>query len=1561
MKFLRGKSVRKENSYARPLRLGFVVTSILLASAPALGQLIPSGDPGANVNIVGPTPDPADIRDEQNKQQNEPSCSVRPGDADCFICGFNDYRTVDQPLIQDAWQGVAMSCDGAVTWTSRIAPGHPAHVAPIGTEFAADPRMTSLPGMAIFAFIGGNRDEDTGVMAVQHWLENLQEDGDYYEPGKFTYIADAGNSGRFIDKPDAMAVVDLPNKQGTITLSTEMENPELGTIQRDFPTGTLYVAYAVFTGSQSVKVLVKESNDWGQTWTNQAFKLSESQNLVSGISLTSIGDTPMVIWRRAGDNNDFDSIMYSYKEKSGKWAKGAVLADICSFDQISFSSSTAVTFRTNDFPWLANDGKNFYAFFSDRNWDGNGDCSAGRPRIVMKYASNPADLADAPLVAIDDSDDGDPMTTEDAGGSFQFMPAATGARGKVQVAWYDTRREGIPGGPALIADYYDAAKGANVNRKVDVYSARIVSDANGDNVQISPPVRVSQFRIGARVETIDGEQQAGSVAIEGEASFANAKMYASGTLSFIGDYLAVAAQELRFDENGKVVSNASAITDPLTDKADFFIAWTDNRDVRGNIFEPNNLENTVPYAPPENPVGMADNEEQATPDSNVDETPALADTKAERVGDAAVDGSRSLSTEGVEDPYNPVPDACVFEDPQDRTRNANIYGARIRDQVRLTAPTPTRPLTNLQRSLPVILTNANDAPQSYRLRITNQPSDAPLLGRASFRQLPAVPPFDGPDLPPPTVVEDLTVPQRSASARTVFLVSNLTDASTGVEVFEKGCVDSNPETYYEGACPVVASVRLSGEGPSGTLRQPNYESPICDLDGGSCTDDVLQAELHNPELINPELINPELINPELINPELINPELINPELINPELINPELINLGFANPELINPELINPELINPELINPELINPELINPELINSTVGDDLTWTDYTFIVKNTGNVTTALDADITLGGTAAGDVDSQIIAWTLYITPTSRNCEYLPQFERRVLATVNNPDNILDIATIDEPFNGAVSAVAVPGQNMFFTRRVFGSQEELDNVHIAGFMAASQAANCSQTDRPLGNTDPYFCQLQLADARERILIDSSPPVFNLSNEDPIPVPPIEADRPGGACVDLVGSGIISATDDGGSATVSCTDVLGAQICTSSEPGQSIPVRTLANPDPALVSCTAVDEVGNDITVQFGIDVQDNQPPMFTSTFPTTVIVDAGVDGTAIVDLENNVEAVDFDGVDPDPIEMCTAATGQASGQPIAAGTTTINCTATDASGNPVQKSYILQVNDVTAPQFIDIPLPDISVASTSASGSAVTYDIPAASDASDSSPVVSCSPLPGSVFPIGTTPVTCTATDASGNSATAIFNVTVSDAEPPVIVVPTNGIDATLESSAGAIVDYSASVSVTDNTDPSPTLACTPKSGSLFPPSTTTVNCEASDSSGNTSSASFEVRVGYSGGFGISVTKTSMKTGSSNPLGWGWLGASGETVDSSGDMQILSILDCATGGTVFSISAGDPGSSGFRVKSDNSWEFNFQADYPDTTPLPRGTYCAVVESSVTGQKLYSPEIRVR
>ena len=51
---------------------------------------------------------------------------------------------------------------------------------------------------------------------------------------------------------------------------------------------------------------------------------------------------------------------------------------------------------------------------------------------------------------------------------------------------------------------------------------------------------------------------------------------------------------------------------------------------------------------------------------------------------------------------------------------------------------------------------------------------------------------------------------------------------------------------------------------------------------------------------------------------------------------------------------------------------------------------------------------------------------------------------------------------------------------------------------------------------------------------------------------------------------------------------------------------------------------------------------------------------------------------------------------------------------------------------------------------------------------------PTTDCNPPSGSVFPLGDTIVTCTATDGAGNIGTARFTITLQDTTDPVVTVP-------------------------------------------------------------------------------------------------------------------------------------------------------------------------------------------
>ena len=76
-----------------------------------------------------------------------------------------------------------------------------------------------------------------------------------------------------------------------------------------------------------------------------------------------------------------------------------------------------------------------------------------------------------------------------------------------------------------------------------------------------------------------------------------------------------------------------------------------------------------------------------------------------------------------------------------------------------------------------------------------------------------------------------------------------------------------------------------------------------------------------------------------------------------------------------------------------------------------------------------------------------------------------------------------------------------------------------------------------------------------------------------------------------------------------------------------------------------------------------------------------------------------------------------------------------------------------------------------DIVVDESSADGAVVTFDLPAVTDDIDLAPNVSAKPASGSLFPVGPSIVTVTATDSAGNSSAVTFTVTVADHTPPTV----------------------------------------------------------------------------------------------------------------------------------------------------------------------------------------------
>ncbi|MFN4253893.1 MAG: MopE-related protein [Saprospiraceae bacterium] len=111
----------------------------------------------------------------------------------------------------------------------------------------------------------------------------------------------------------------------------------------------------------------------------------------------------------------------------------------------------------------------------------------------------------------------------------------------------------------------------------------------------------------------------------------------------------------------------------------------------------------------------------------------------------------------------------------------------------------------------------------------------------------------------------------------------------------------------------------------------------------------------------------------------------------------------------------------------------------------------------------------------------------------------------------------------------------------------------------------------------------------------------------------------------------------------------------------------------------------------------------------------------------------------------------------------------------------------------------------------------------------------------LNGATFPAGQTVVIWTATDASGNTATCVTLVSVTENEEPVVTCPA---DMTVTADLGACnATVNFTVTATDNCTADPTIFTSPLSGSVFNFGSTPVTAIATDASGNADTCTFYI----------------------------------------------------------------------------------------------------------------------
>ena len=253
------------------------------------------------------------------------------------------------------------------------------------------------------------------------------------------------------------------------------------------------------------------------------------------------------------------------------------------------------------------------------------------------------------------------------------------------------------------------------------------------------------------------------------------------------------------------------------------------------------------------------------------------------------------------------------------------------------------------------------------------------------------------------------------------------------------------------------------------------------------------------------------------------------------------------------------------------------------------------------------------------------------------------------------------------------------------------------------------------------------------------------------------------------------------------------------------------------------VVTWTSIDNNGNTTTYEQTITVVDTIPP---SIFvPVDIVAEAADPILNFIEL-GDATTYDHVGVDsvtndkPDSFSF---------------GSTTVTWTAVDTSGNISSDTQIVTIIDTTIPEIIAPS--DVTVEATGTSntvveiGQATIYDIIQVESVTSDSP---------DTFPLGETVITWTATDSSGNSATATQTVTVVDTTAPSVTAP-DSITIEASGAEGNLVD----IGLGSGSDTVEIISVASDSPDTFPLGETVITWTATDSSGNSATATQTVTV--------------------------------------------------------------------------------------------------------------------
>jgi hypothetical protein len=295
-----------------------------------------------------------------------------------------------------------------------------------------------------------------------------------------------------------------------------------------------------------------------------------------------------------------------------------------------------------------------------------------------------------------------------------------------------------------------------------------------------------------------------------------------------------------------------------------------------------------------------------------------------------------------------------------------------------------------------------------------------------------------------------------------------------------------------------------------------------------------------------------------------------------------------------------------------------------------------------------------------------------------------------------------------------------------------------------------------------------------------------------------------VECTSPSGAAVTFANA---TASDNCVGVTTSCAPASGS----------TFPLGSTSD------ACTATDPSNNRASCTFNVSVVDTTKPTVTVSGASSLSVECATPFSDPGATANDICAGNL------PVTTSGIVDAASVGDYL------LTYAASDPSGNIGRATRSITVVDTTPPTLIcSAP---ITAECTGNASAAVSFPV-SAIDSCVGALTPGCTLPSGSLFPLGTTTETCSASDGNGNSGSCGFDVSVVDTTPPVFDTTTPTTQVAAGNCAGAPIGLPTLPSASDGCQ-SPTVTCGTVAGNGF--GSQTIRCTAKDPSGNTATKDY------------------------------------------------------------------------------------------------------------------------